>query len=155
MRNIPDTAWKVSNTEFFLVRIFPHSDWIQEIRSISPYSVRMRENTNQKKLRIWTHFTQWETYRELCQTSKMEPFANSHLIFHNKLQIGFWIRLWVTNKSSSPEVFLRKGVLKICSKFTREHSCRSVISINLLWYIALRHGCFSCKFATYFQNIYL
>ena len=30
-----------------------------ELRSISPYSVRMRENTNQKKLRIWTLFTQW------------------------------------------------------------------------------------------------
>ena len=29
------------------------------IRSISPYSVRMRENTEQKKLRIWTLFTQW------------------------------------------------------------------------------------------------
>ena len=27
-----------------------------EIRSISPYSVRMRENTDQKKLRIWTLF---------------------------------------------------------------------------------------------------
>ena len=24
-------------------------------RSISPYSVRMRENTGQKKLRIWIH----------------------------------------------------------------------------------------------------
>ena len=29
-----------------------------EIRSISPYSVRMRENTDQKKLPICTHFTQ-------------------------------------------------------------------------------------------------
>ena len=29
-----------------------------EIRSISPYSVQMRENTDQKKLRIWTLFTQ-------------------------------------------------------------------------------------------------
>ena len=29
-----------------------------EIRSISLYSVRMRENTDQKKLRIWTLFTQ-------------------------------------------------------------------------------------------------
>ena len=28
------------------------------IQSISPYSVRMRENTDQKKLRIWTLFTQ-------------------------------------------------------------------------------------------------
>ena len=29
-----------------------------EIRSISPYLVRMRENTDQKKLRIWTFFAQ-------------------------------------------------------------------------------------------------
>ena len=30
-----------------------------EIQSISPYSARMRENTDQKKLRICTLFTQW------------------------------------------------------------------------------------------------
>ena len=36
---------KCPNKEFFLVRIFP-------------YSVRMWENTDQKKLRIWTLFTQ-------------------------------------------------------------------------------------------------
>ena len=29
-----------------------------KIQSISPYSVHMRENTNQKKLRIWAHFMQ-------------------------------------------------------------------------------------------------
>ena len=59
---------KFPDTEFFLVRIFPHSDWIGrdalirteygEIWSISSYSVRMRENTDQKKLRIWTPFRQ-------------------------------------------------------------------------------------------------
>ena len=36
---------KCSNTDFFLVRIFLYSEWIQE-------------NTDQKKLRIWTLFTQ-------------------------------------------------------------------------------------------------
>ena len=36
-----------------------------------------------------------------------------------------------THSSSHPEVFLGKGVLKICSKFTGEHSCRSVILIKL------------------------
>ena len=36
---------KCPNTEFFLVRIFP-------------YPVRIRENTDQKNLRIWTLFTQ-------------------------------------------------------------------------------------------------
>ena len=34
-------------------------------------------------------------------------------------------------------MLLRKGILKICSKFTEEHPCQSVISIG----IALRHGC--------------
>ena len=32
---------------------------------------------------------------------------------------------------SRPEVFLGKGVLKICSKFTGERPCRSVISLKL------------------------
>ena len=47
-------------------------------------------------------------------------------------------------RSSRPEVFLRKGVPKICSKFTGEHPCRSAISIKLLCNfieIALPHGC--------------
>ena len=33
--------------------------------------------------------------------------------------------------SSRPEAFLGKIVLKICSKFTGEHPCRSEISIKL------------------------
>ena len=37
----------------------------------------------------------------------------------------------VTLRSSHPEVLLRKGVLKICIKFTGEHRCRSAISILL------------------------
>ena len=47
-------------------------------------------------------------------------------------------------KSSHPEVFLGKGILKICGKFTGEHPCRSVISIKLqssFIEITLRHGC--------------
>ena len=53
---------KCPNTEFFLVRIFPHSDRIWRDTSIFPYSVRMRENTDQKKLRNWTLFTQCMDY---------------------------------------------------------------------------------------------
>ena len=48
-------------------------------------------------------------------------------------------------KSSPPEVFLGKGAPKICSKFTREHPCQSVISIRLLSNfieIAVLHGFF-------------
>ena len=43
-------------------------------------------------------------------------------------------------RSSRPEVFFGKGVLKICSKFTGKHPCRNAISRNFIE-IALRHGC--------------
>ena len=46
-------------------------------------------------------------------------------------------------RSSRPEVFLEKGVLKVRSKFTGEHHGRSAISIKLLCdfnEIVLRHG---------------
>ena len=33
------------------------------------------------------------------------------------------------DRGSHPEVFLGKSVLKICSKFTGEHPCRSVIKL--------------------------
>ena len=36
------------------------------------------------------------------------------------------------DRSSRPEVFLEKDALKICSRFTGEHPCRSVISVKLL-----------------------
>ena len=50
-------------------------------------------------------------------------------------------RMVTTYRSSHPEVFYEKCVLKICSKFTREHPCRSMV--------------FSCKFAAYFLNTFL
>ena len=58
-------------------------------------------------------------------------------------------------RSNHPEVFLEKGVLRICIKFTGEHPCRSVTSVKLqnnFIEITLRHGVFSCKFAAYFQS---
>ena len=47
------------------------------------------------------------------------------------------------NRNSNPEVFLRKGVLELYSRFTGEHRYRSVISIKILCNfieITLRHG---------------
>ena len=38
----------------------------------------------------------------------------------------------LVNRSSPPELFLGKVLLKMCSKFTGEHPCRSVIPIKLL-----------------------
>ena len=63
-------------------------------------------------------------------------------------------------RSSCPEVFLRKSVLKICSKFTEEHPCGSVISIKLqssFIEIALPHGCSLnfCIFSEYLSYEHL
>ena len=52
--------------------------------------------------------------------------------------------LAIKGRSSLSEVFLGKGVLKICSQFRGEHPCRGAISIMLLCnfiVITLRHGC--------------
>ena len=46
---------------------------------------------------------------------------------HDFFSVSSWI------KSSPPDLFLEKGVLKKCTAFTGEHTCRSVISIKLLW----------------------
>ena len=59
--------------------------------------------------------SQW-WWREIL-TKRTQTFQNSLLMF--------------TIRSIPPEVLLRKGVLKISSKFTGEHPCRSVISIKL------------------------
>ena len=54
-------------------------------------------------------------------------------------------------------MLLRKGVLKIYSKFTREHPWRSVILIKLqssFIEITRRYGCSPAYFLAYFQNTF-
>ena len=99
----------------------------------------------------------------------------SHLFFRAKRMTGFYMKCntgleWIKMKkrhqlttpvsllhqkcsrckSSSLKVLLAEGALKICSKFTGEHPCQSVISVKLqnktlAWV-------FSSKFTAYFQN---
>ena len=61
-------------------------------------------------------------------------------------------------RSSHPELFLFKGILKICCKFTGEHPCRSLILIKLLCNfieITLRHGCSPVKLLLIFWTAFL
>ena len=69
------------------------------------------------------------------------------------------LRTWSCNYRSSPsEVFYEKGVPKICSIFTGQHPCQSVISIKFqsnFIEMTLWHVCsFSCKFTAYFHNTF-
>ena len=62
------------------------------------------------------------------------------------------------SRSSHSAVFLRKGVLKVCSKFTGEHPCQSVISIKVLWNfieITLWHGCSPVNLLHIFRTRFL
>ena len=61
-------------------------------------------------------------------------------------------------RRSYPGVFLRKSVLKVCSKFTGEHPCRSAISIKLhsnFIVIELRCGCSSVNLLLIFRTPFL
>ena len=61
------------------------------------------------------------------------PYYIQDQVYWNNF-ICFFYSIWLHQslRRSRPEVFLRKGVLKICSKFAGEYPCRSVISIKLL-----------------------
>ena len=96
------------NTEFFLVCIFQHSDRLWRDTLISPYLVRIRENREQKKLRIWTLFTQ-------CTVS----FANSPFT-------GNTIDTAII-RSSHLVVFCKTCVLLNFPKFTRKHLRQSLV----------------------------
>ena len=79
--------------------------------------------------------TVYETkYSRMAQVKFVEDldFRKFEVIwiqFFQRLSSKIWLGSFF--KSSHPKLFLRKGVLKICSKFKGEHSCRSVISIKL------------------------
>ena len=72
------------------------------------------------------------------------------VIFSLKLNFYGWRKNGIYNLEMSfngsilPELFLRKGILKICINFTGEHPCRNAISIKVLCLqleITLRHAC--------------
>ena len=86
---------------------------------------------------------------EFCEISKNNFFtvhvwatASKHLKAGSR---GLFSQVLSKMFRSSPtDVFLGKAVLKICSKFTVEHACRSVISMKLLFNfvkITLTHVC--------------
>ena len=64
---------------------------------------------------------------------------------------------WISNRSSPPKLFLGKGVVKICYKFTGEHPCRSAISMKLCNFIeiTLRHECSPVKRCIFLEHLFV
>ena len=79
-------------------------------------------------------------------------FGNIWYAWNNGIELK--TRWKVTKTSSHPEAFQGKSVFKICSKFTGEHPCQSVISINFIE-IKLRHGCSAIYLLHIFRTPFL
>ena len=88
---------------FFLVYIFLYLDWILRFTSKSPYSVRIQENTHQKKLRIWTLFTQWELSANL-QYRNDKPVTN--------MTSWLWNIVTNVNDTALAKVIVRRDALQ-------------------------------------------
>ena len=61
--------------------------------------------------------------------------VNAFIMWNFLAYYFFYVKTMI--RSSHPEVFFGKGVLKICSKFIGEQQCRSAISIKLLCFATL------------------
>ena len=114
----------------FLWSIFSHI-WTEyeEIRSIFPYSVQKRENTDQKKLHIWALFTQWRSQiiifvRALALAFVYHIYSN----WQNMIQAVERIII----RSSRLQKFLKIGVLKNFANFTGKNLCWGLFLIKLL-----------------------
>ena len=93
-------------------------------------------HVNEKKLMLQkkSFMSKKKKNRFLLQR-KMFPVPKSYYFFPERCPIF---------RSSQPEVFLRKGVLKICSKFTGEHPCRNVFSFKEQLHVAASENYFVC-----------
>ena len=134
---------------------------MQKYYSLELYKVFLVKNILIKEGKLIinsTNWIKWSTTPEkirtffislfwfLCLSSflPMESMFWSIRSANTSVSIVFNLIFRYNARSSRPEVLLGKDVLKICSKFTGEYPCRSVISIKLLCNfteITLRHGC--------------
>ena len=74
----PGTMWKVSKYGVFSGPYFRVFGLNTEILwwSKSPYSVRIQENTDREKIRIWALFTQWGGIKRENWPEMGEPFSH-------------------------------------------------------------------------------
>ena len=127
------TAWKVSVFGVFLVRIFPHSDWI---RIDTPYFSVFSPNTGKyglKKLWIRTLFTQ-------CS-----PQMNfNHYVFHWITSLVWKWCLICNSWSSQQRCSIKNGVLRNFAKFIEKHLYQSFFfnKVTDVFYRTPLDGCF-------------
>ena len=104
------TVWKCPNTEFFLVRIFPHSDWIRSdaVRSISPYS---RKNS------VYGYFSRSD-FQRLLNSCANHKSSHPEVFCKNGVPKNFakftGKHLCQSPESQSPATVLKKSLWHSC-----------------------------------------
>ena len=98
------------------------------------------KNQNINLLLIFTiHFSIFTSLFTSLRLNNLSLYFVVNLDFARTILRMYIVRI------SPPEVFLGKGILKICSKVTGQDPCQSVISIKMFCNfieITLWHGCF-------------
>ena len=136
------TAWEVSIFEVFLVRIFPHSDWIQrDTEYLSVFSPNGGKY-GPKKLQSWTLFTQclcrFFLLSSSISLSKMYVFSH-HFAFCFRIRIGTKRSIsWFVPSYLAGVLF---ALLFSLPKMLLLLSNRSPINLNYILDISYQVGC--------------
>ena len=114
-----------------------------------PYIEQIREYIGRRQcVPVFSSYTtKYSPNTDSVKSQVLDCLCSVQLRFRN--EILFY-------RSSLPEVISGKSVREICSKFTGEHPCRTVIPKKLLCRfieITLRMGVLQL-FAAYFQNTF-
>ena len=117
--------------------------------------MKILSNTSLKKLsQIWSTSS-------FCSSISLSWYVQDSILkvsFIYKVISHLGYALQGRVRSSHPEVFLGKGVLKICNKLTGEHACRIAITIKLLCNFietAIWHGCFPVNLLHISEHLFL
>ena len=115
-----NSIWSFINLIYWVVwfsqTIHPNQWTVTELRSdhtIKQESLSKYPTILENAVTFWTTF--YRCYETIILLLQSYSFSNRRIL-----------------RSSHPELFRRKGILKMYNKFTGEHPCQSVISIKLL-----------------------
>ena len=118
------TAWKVPAFGDFLVRIFPHSDWI---RKDTPYLSVFSPNAGKygpEKLQIWIFFTQIQWKEKIFTLRKTLTHFSPTFYFYNT---------WKRQKAKGFLKFSGRKEIENLAKVRRKY----LLETNLLLFINL------------------
>ena len=73
-----------------------------------------------------------KTSENLWLSDVFRGYRKRPVAWNGLILLFFTYKYKTLTRSGPPDVFLVKGVLRICSKITEEHPCRSVISTEFL-----------------------